>query len=69
MTLPEKAWSAKETEEYLEGFNKGTIISTAVHEVYPGHYTQFLWLAKAPSKVRKLIGAGTNSESHQRSSR
>ena len=28
-------------EEYLEGFNRGTIISTAIHEVYPGHYVQY----------------------------
>ena len=36
VTLPEKTWDAKQTEEYLQGFNRGTIISTAVHEVYPG---------------------------------
>ena len=47
---------------WMEGFNRGTIISTAVHEAYPGHYTQFLWLKQAPSKVRKLIGCGSNSE-------
>ena len=62
VTLPEKSWSAKQTEEYLEGFNKGTIISTAVHEVYPGHYTQFVWTARAPSKVRKLLGCSSNAE-------
>lgn len=62
VTLPEKTWSAKETEEYLQGFNRGTIISTAVHEVYPGHYTQFVWIARAHSKVRKLLGCGSNAE-------
>ena len=62
VTLPEKSWDAKETEEYLEGFNRGTIVSTAVHEVYPGHYTQFVWIARAPSKVRKLLGCGSNAE-------
>ncbi|HTS63886.1 MAG TPA: DUF885 domain-containing protein [Candidatus Acidoferrales bacterium] len=62
VTLPEKSWDAKQIQEYLEGFNRGTIISTAVHEVYPGHYTQFLWLARAPSKVRKLLGCASNAE-------
>ena len=62
VTLPEKTWDAKQTEEYLQGFNRGTIISTAVHEVYPGHYTQFLWIASAPSKVRKLLGCASNAE-------
>jgi uncharacterized protein (DUF885 family) len=62
VTLPEPGWSAERTEQHMEAFNRGTVISTAVHEVYPGHYTQFLWVQKAPSKVRKLIGANTNSE-------
>ena len=62
VTLPEKTWDAKQTEEYLQGFNRGTISSTAVHEVYPGHYTQFLWISRAPSKVRKLLGCGSNAE-------
>ena len=62
VTLPEKNWSAQQTEEYMRGFNRGTIISTAVHEVYPGHYTQFLWLKQVPTKVRKLIGCSSNAE-------
>jgi uncharacterized protein (DUF885 family) len=62
VTLPEPSWSKQQTEEYLEGFNRGTIVSTAVHEVYPGHYTQFLWIKDAPTKVRKLIGCGSNAE-------
>ncbi len=62
VTLPEPDWTKRQTEEYLEGFNRGTIISTAVHEVYPGHYTQFLWIKDAPTKVRKLIGCSSNAE-------
>lgn len=62
VTLPEPTWPAQQTKEWMEGFNRGTIISTAVHEAYPGHYTQFLWIKQAPSKVRKLIGCGSNSE-------
>ena len=62
VTLPEPTWSQKEVEEHMAGFNRGTIISTAVHEVYPGHYTQFLWVPYAPSKVRKLLGCSSNAE-------
>ncbi len=62
VTLPEPGWKKEQVEEYLTGFNRGTIISTAVHEVYPGHYTQFLWIANAASKARKLIGCGSNAE-------
>ncbi len=50
VTLPEPNWPKQQTEEYLEGFNRGTIISTAVHEVYPGHYVQFLWLRGCPPR-------------------
>ena len=62
VTLPEPNWPKEQAEEYLEGFNRGTIISTAVHEVYPGHYVQFLWLARVPTMVRKLMGCGSNAE-------
>lgn len=62
VTLPEKNWSAKQTEEFMTAFNRGTIVTTAIHEAYPGHYVQLLWFQKVQSKVRKLIGCGTNIE-------
>ena len=62
VTLPEPGWPAARTAEYLAAFNVGTIVSTSVHEAYPGHYVQFLWQDRFPSKVRKLIGASTNIE-------
>jgi uncharacterized protein (DUF885 family) len=43
-------------------FNVTLPISTAVHEAFPGHYVQFLWMPEAPSKIRKLIAANTNVE-------
>jgi len=62
VTLPEKSWSPERTEEFMTAFNRGTIVSTAVHEAYPGHYVQLLWFQKVQSKVRKLIGCGSNIE-------
>jgi uncharacterized protein (DUF885 family) len=62
VTLPEKNWTAQHVAEHMAGFNVGTVISTAVHEAYPGHYVQFLWLNQFPSTVRKLLGANTNIE-------
>ena len=62
VTLPDPSWPAKDVDEYLQGFNRGTIVSTAVHEAYPGHYIQFLWVPSATSKVRKLMGCGSNAE-------
>jgi len=62
VTLPESSWTPKQVEEHMEGFNRGTIMSTAIHEAYPGHYVQFLWMQTIQSKVRKLLGAASNSE-------
>jgi uncharacterized protein (DUF885 family) len=62
VTLPDPSWTPQQVEEHMAGFNRGTIISTAVHEVYPGHYTQFLWVPSAPSMVRKLLGCSSNAE-------
>jgi Bacterial protein of unknown function (DUF885) len=62
VTLPEKGWTPEHVKQHLEMFNRGVITSTAIHETYPGHYVQFLWVQSAPSKVRKLLGASSNSE-------
>ncbi len=62
VTLPDPSMKPEEVEGFMHSFNIGTVISTAVHEAYPGHYIQFLWLPQAPSKVRKLLGANTDIE-------
>lgn len=62
VTLPDPSMNPAEVEGYMHSFNVGTVISTAVHEAYPGHYIQFLWVPNAPSRVRKLLGANTNVE-------
>jgi uncharacterized protein (DUF885 family) len=64
VTLPEKDWTAEHVAEHMAAFNIGTIVSTSVHEAYPGHYVQFLWMPKFTdqSKIRLLLGASTNIE-------
>jgi uncharacterized protein (DUF885 family) len=62
VTLPDKSWSAERIGNYMHAFNRGTIVSTSVHEAYPGHYVQFLVLPQVHSKVRKLLGASTDVE-------
>jgi len=59
VTLPEKDWKPERIEDFMRGEHRGTILSTAIHEAYPGHYVQFLWLQRAPTRVRKLISANT----------
>jgi uncharacterized protein (DUF885 family) len=62
VTLPESGWTPQHVEDWMEGFNRGTILSTAIHEAYPGHYVQFLWVKRLNSKVRKLLYCNTNVE-------
>ncbi len=62
VTIPEKSWTPEHVEGFMGQFNYGTILSTAVHEAYPGHYVQFLWMQQIPSRVRKLLGASSNAE-------
>ncbi|WP_263380574.1 DUF885 domain-containing protein [Granulicella paludicola] len=62
VTLPEKGWSAERVAEHMAAFNVGTVVSTSVHEAYPGHYVQFLWQDQFPSKIRQLLGANSSIE-------
>jgi uncharacterized protein (DUF885 family) len=62
VTLPERDWTQAHIAEHMAAFNVGTIISTSVHEAYPGHYVQFLWMPTFSSNIRKLLGANTNIE-------
>ncbi|WP_446745491.1 DUF885 domain-containing protein [Silvibacterium acidisoli] len=63
VTLPEKNWTQEHIAEHMAAFNVGTVISTSVHEAYPGHYVQFLWVNHSPmSQVRKIITSNTNVE-------
>ncbi len=62
MTLPSPKASAAETEEFMTQWYYPAISNVSVHEVWPGHYLQFLYAKNFPSDVRKVLGAATNSE-------
>ncbi len=62
VTLPAPGDSPADVASLMAGFNIGTIVSTSTHETYPGHYLQFLWTSRAPSKLRKVFYANTNGE-------
>jgi len=62
VTPVEADWTAEHKEEHLKLFNPPVVALINVHEAYPGHYLQFLYAPKFPTKVRKLISCGTNVE-------
>jgi uncharacterized protein (DUF885 family) len=62
MTLPDPRATRAAQEEFLKSWYYPAIANVSVHEVYPGHYVQFLYASSFPSDVRKVYGAATNSE-------
>ncbi|HEY6452601.1 MAG TPA: DUF885 domain-containing protein [Steroidobacteraceae bacterium] len=62
VTLPDPAWDPQHVEGFMAQFNYPVISDTAVHEAYPGHYIQFLWMHRIHDRVRALIGAYSNAE-------
>jgi uncharacterized protein (DUF885 family) len=62
VTLPDPRWTPQKIDEWMQGFDRVMMSSTAIHEVYPGHYEQFLWAKQVPSKTRRLLFCGTNVE-------
>ena len=62
MTLPDPRWPAAEQADFMRQWYLAAIANVSVHEVYPGHYLQFLYAKSYPSDVRKVYSASTNSE-------
>ena len=62
MTLPDPKWPKAEIEDFMKQWYYAAISNVSVHEVWPGHYLQFLYAKSFPSDVRKVFGAASNSE-------
>ena len=58
VTPPDNDWPALQKDEWLTAFNFYTADVVSIHEVYPGHYVQFLRLnASSASKIEKIFGS------------
>lgn len=62
MTLPDPRWKPARQADFMRTWYYSAITNVSVHEVYPGHYLQFLYAKQFPSDVRKVFGAASNSE-------
>ncbi|HEY7058350.1 MAG TPA: DUF885 domain-containing protein, partial [Vicinamibacterales bacterium] len=62
MTLPDPRWPTAERADFMRQWYYPAIANVSVHEVYPGHYIQFLYAKEFPSDVRKVYGAASNAE-------
>lgn len=62
VTLPDPRWNPEQREQHLRFFSQHLILTTSIHEAFPGHFVHFLWVHHHPSKVRRLFGAGSHVE-------
>ncbi|MCA1664533.1 MAG: DUF885 domain-containing protein [Myxococcales bacterium] len=63
VTLPDPHWTPAEVDNFLGGnFSRGIIETISIHEAFPGHYVQFLWMPKMRSRTRKLYSCSSNAE-------
>jgi uncharacterized protein (DUF885 family) len=62
VTPVEPDWDAKRKEEHLRLYNPWVVGMINVHEAYPGHYLEFLYAPRFPTKTRKLTHSSSNSE-------
>jgi uncharacterized protein (DUF885 family) len=58
VTPVEPEWTAQQKEEWLSSFNYYTTDVVSIHEVYPGHYIQFLTMnASHATEMEKIMGS------------
>ena len=62
MTLPDPTWPKEEQDEFMSQWYRPAISNVSVHEVWPGHYLQFLYAKDYPSDVRKVSATASNIE-------
>ncbi len=62
ITPPEKNWKPNQIEEHLRLYNKPVMDIITIHEAYPGHFVQFLYASRFPTKTRKLLYCSSNVE-------
>jgi uncharacterized protein (DUF885 family) len=62
ITPVEPSWNKERVESYLSGYAKSSVSNLIVHEVFPGHFTQYLARSGRNSMVRKLHYSASNDE-------
>jgi len=50
---PDPSWSKAEQSAYVPG--RAMLLFTSAHEVWPGHFLQFMWANRAPSRLASLF--------------
>ena len=59
---PPKDWEAPKIASYLSEYNRKMLQVLTIHEAYPGHYIQFEYANRNPSKIRRVLQSGVYVE-------
>jgi hypothetical protein len=60
VTPVDPQWSTERQEEWLRAFNDGMLRNVTVHEVYPGHYLQFLHFRRSAGTLARKTYVSTS---------
>jgi uncharacterized protein (DUF885 family) len=60
VTLPDPSWPDAQQRAYVRPTY--ALLSTTIHEVWPGHFLHFLHIRKNPSKILRSFGTYSTSE-------
>ncbi len=55
VTLVDPTWTPKQQEEWLRSLNRPLLKNITVHEVFPGHYLQFLHFRAASASLARKV--------------
>jgi uncharacterized protein (DUF885 family) len=55
VTLVDPAWDPPQQEEWLRALNRPMLRNITVHEVYPGHYLQYLHFRTRPASLARKV--------------
>ena len=55
VTPVDPAWTPTQQEEWLRSLNREMLANITAHEVYPGHYLQFLHLRRAKGSLARKV--------------
>jgi uncharacterized protein (DUF885 family) len=55
VTLVDPAWTPRQQDEWLRSLNRPMLRNITVHEVYPGHYLQFLHVRARPASLARKV--------------
>lgn len=62
VTPVDPSWTPERKRDHLGFFNRYSSEIVSIHEALPGHYYQFLARRGLPSRLRQILGSGSNAE-------